>query len=140
MSSLPLGTVTFLFTDIEGSTRLLQHLGDKFATVIAEHDQLLRNVWQKHRGSVVGTQGDSFFVAFPGAVDGIDAAVEAQRVLHAHDDRRARFVCGWLAHREPQIGASENCVGIDVHRRTLPACMGAGAISEPVIGQEEFRR
>lgn len=128
MSNLPLGTVTFLFTDIEGSTRLLQHLGDKFATVIAEHDQLLRDVWQKYHGSVVGTQGDSFFVAFPRAVDGVNAAMEAQRVLHAHDwtdGVKVRVRMG-LHTGEPQIGASDNYVGIDVHRAARIAAAGHG--------------
>jgi predicted ATPase/class 3 adenylate cyclase len=120
--------VTFLFTDIEGSTRLLQHLGDKFAAVIAEHDQLLRDVWQMYQGSVVGTQGDSFFVAFPRAVDGVSAAVEAQRVLNAHDwtdGVKVRVRMG-LHTGEPQIGASENYVGIDVHRAARIAAAGHG--------------
>src|SRR5687767_8037598 len=117
MSSLPLGTVTFLFTDIEGSTRLLQHLGEKFATVLAAHDQLLQEVWVRHNGSVVGTQGDSFFVAFPSAVDAINAVVQAQHVLAAHpwpDGVNVRVRMG-LHTGEPQISASESYVGIDVH-------------------------
>jgi len=68
--------VTFLFTDIEGSTRLLQRLGEKFATVLEVHRQILLEVCQTHNGRVVGTQGDSFFVAFLRAVDGISAAVQ----------------------------------------------------------------
>ena len=138
MASLPLGTVTFLFTDIEGSTRLLQHLGDKFATVIAEHDQLLRQVWQKYQGSVVGTQGDSFFVAFPRAVDGVDAAMEAQRVLHAHDwteGVKVRVRMG-LHTGEPQIGASENYVGIDVHRAARIAAAAHGG--QVLISQNTY--
>ncbi|MGZ9235638.1 MAG: adenylate/guanylate cyclase domain-containing protein, partial [Anaerolineales bacterium] len=125
---LPLGTVTFLFTDIEGSTRLLQHLGDKYTMVIMEHDQLLRDVWQKHHGSVVGTQGDSFFVAFPRAVDGINAAVQAQRSLAAHpwtDGVNVRVRMG-LHTGEPQISASENYVGIDVHRAARIAAAAHG--------------
>src|SRR5512145_988227 len=138
MSNLPLGTVTFLFTDIEGSTRLLQHLGDKFATVIAEHDQLLRDVWQKYHGSVVGTQGDSFFVAFPRAVDGVNAAMEAQRVLHAHDwtdGVKVRVRMG-LHTGEPQIGASDNYVGIDVHRAARIAAAGHGG--QVLISQHTY--
>jgi len=138
MASLPLGTVTFLFTDIEGSTRLLQHLGEKFATVIAEHDQLLRDVWQKHHGSVVGTQGDSFFVAFPRADEGVSAAVEAQRVLHAHnwtDGVKVRVRMG-LHTGEPQIGASENYVGIDVHRAARIAAAGHGG--QVLISQNTY--
>ena len=138
MASLPLGTVTFLFTDIEGSTRLLQHLGEKYATVIMEHDQLLRDVWQKHNGSVVGTQGDSFFVAFPGAIDGINAAVDAQRVLASHswtDGVKVRVRMG-LHTGEPQISASENYVGIDVHRAARIAAAAHGG--QVLLSQETY--
>ncbi|HJR79510.1 MAG TPA: adenylate/guanylate cyclase domain-containing protein, partial [Anaerolineales bacterium] len=125
---LPLGTVTFLFTDIEGSTRLLQQLGDTYATLIAAHDQLLREIWQRHQGSVVGTQGDSFFVAFSRAVDAIQAAVQAQHALAAHpwpDGVRVRVRMG-LHTGEPQISASENYVGIDIHRAARIAAAGHG--------------
>lgn len=128
MSSLPLGTVTFLFTDIEGSTRLLQRLGEKFATLIAEHDQLLREVWEAHNGSVVGTQGDSFFVAFSSALDALHATVQAQQALAAHpwtDGVKVRVRMG-LHTGEPQIGASENYVGIDVHRAARIAAAAHG--------------
>jgi predicted ATPase/class 3 adenylate cyclase/Tfp pilus assembly protein PilF len=128
MSSLPLGTVTFLFTDIEGSTRLLQRLGDKYATLIAEHDRLLRDVWQTHNGRVVGTQGDSFFVAFGSAIDGVNAAVQAQRALALHpwiEGVKVRVRMG-LHTGEPQIRASENYVGIDVHRAARIAAAAHG--------------
>ena len=81
---LPSGTVTFLFTDIEGSTRLLQRLGEKCADLLAEQQQLVREACEMHEGSVVGTQGDSFFVAFSSAVDAIKAVMGAQRALAAH--------------------------------------------------------
>ena len=78
---LPTGTVTFLFTDIEGSTRLLQQLGDGYAEVLAEHHRVLRKVWARHGGAEVDTAGDAFFVAFTRASDAVAAAGEAQLAL-----------------------------------------------------------
>lgn len=78
MPPLPTGTVTFLFTDIEGSTKLLQRLGiDTYARVLGEHQALLRACWTAHGGAEVDTQGDSFFVAFPSAPQAVAAAAEA---------------------------------------------------------------
>ncbi len=71
---LPTGTVTFLFTDIEGSTRLLRELGDGYAEVLAEHRRALREAWGRHEGVEVDTQGDAFFVAFGRASDAVAAA------------------------------------------------------------------
>ncbi len=78
---LPSGTVTFLFTDIEGSTRLLQELGDRYADALAEHRRVLRRSFVAHRGVEVDTQGDAFFVAFARASDGVTAARSAQDML-----------------------------------------------------------
>ena len=82
--SLPSGTVTLLFTDIEGSTRLLQRLGDNYANILAECRQLLRATFQEWNGREVDTQGDAFFIAFARATDAVLAAVDAQRALSAH--------------------------------------------------------
>ena len=73
-----------LFTDIEGATRLLQQLGDRYASVLAECQRLLRATFQEWNGHEVDTQGDSFFVAFARATDAVLAVVEAQRALAAH--------------------------------------------------------
>src|SRR5512137_391191 len=81
---LPEGTVTFLFSDIEGSTQLLYRLGDGFTTVLAEHHRILREAVAHAGGQVVRTEGDSFFVAFPRATNAVAAAVEAQRALVAY--------------------------------------------------------
>jgi predicted ATPase/class 3 adenylate cyclase/Tfp pilus assembly protein PilF len=127
MSNLPSGTVTFLFTDIEGSTRLLQQLGEKYAILLGEHQQLLRETCELHHGSVVGTQGDSFFVAFPRAVDAINAAVQAQRMLADHpwtDGVDVRVRMG-LHTGEAQISLSDY-VGIDVHRAARIAAAAHG--------------
>ncbi|HET9591207.1 MAG TPA: tetratricopeptide repeat protein [Anaerolineales bacterium] len=124
---LPSGTVTFLFTDIEGSTRLLQQLGEKYTTLLEEHQQLLQEICENHHGSVVGTQGDSFFVAFSSAVDAIHAVVKAQRALNAHpwmDGVMVRVRMG-LHTGEPQISSS-GYVGIDVHRAARIAAAGYG--------------
>src|SRR5574341_723811 len=117
MANLPSGTVTFLFTDIEGSTRLLQQLGEKFATLITEQQQILREACETHNGRVVSIQGDSFFMAFPSAVDAINAVVQSQRELAAHrwtNGVSVRVRMG-LHTGESQINASDY-VGIDVHR------------------------
>src|SRR5215471_8421884 len=84
MRALPSGTVTLLFTDIEGSTRLLQQLGERYAEILAVHQQLLRSVFQAGNGYEVGTEGDSFFVTFARAADAVSAAVAAQQALAAH--------------------------------------------------------
>ena len=83
----PSGAVTFLFTDIEGSTRLVKQLRDRYEEVLAEHQSLLRRAFAAHRGHEVDTQGDSFFVAFSSARDAVLAAVEGQLALLSH---------GWL--------------------------------------------
>jgi predicted ATPase/class 3 adenylate cyclase/Tfp pilus assembly protein PilF len=124
---LPSGTVTFLFTDIEGSTRLLQQLGEKYVSLLAEHQQLLREACETHNGSVVGTQGDSFFVAFSSAVDAINAVVQSQHALaqHAWPDGASVRVRMGLHTGEAQISAS-NYVGIDVHRAARIAAAAHG--------------
>ena len=84
MAELPTGTVTFLFTDIEGSTRLLKRLGARYADVLEEHHRLLRRVFAEFDGREVDTQGDALFVAFPRAKDAAAGAVAAQQALAAH--------------------------------------------------------
>jgi predicted ATPase/class 3 adenylate cyclase len=84
---LPEGQVTLLFSDIEGSTRLLHELGDSYGDLLAAYSALLREVWVEHGGVEVGTEGDSFFVAFALAEQAVTAAGEAQRVLAAAVDQ-----------------------------------------------------
>src|SRR5215204_7289177 len=76
MAQLPSGTVTLLFTDIEGSTRLLHELGDGYADTLCEHRRVLREAFGRHGGVEVDTQGDSIFVAFRTAPGAVAAAVE----------------------------------------------------------------
>ena len=130
MPDLPSGTVTILFTDIEGSTRLLQQLGEKYATLIAEHNQLLREASETNNGRVMGLEGDSFFVVFPRALDAIHAVVQSQRALATHawpDEVNVRVRMG-LHTGEPQISSS-GYVGIDVHRAArIPAAGHGGQV------------
>ena len=116
MRELP-ATITLLFTDIEGSTRLLQQVGERYAEVLTECRQLLRTVFHQWNGHEVDTQGDAFFVAFARATDAVSAAVEAQRALasHAWPEGVAMGVRMGLHTGEPHL-AAEGYVGLDVHR------------------------
>ena len=125
--ALPAGTVTFLFTDIEGSTRLLQELGDDYGQVVADHRRLLRDVFQAAGGSEVDTQGDAFFYSFPRARDAVGAAVAGQRALASHAwprgaDVRVRM---GLHTGEPTV-ADEGYVGLDVVRAARICSAGHG--------------
>ncbi|MPZ90290.1 MAG: hypothetical protein GEU68_01445 [Actinobacteria bacterium] len=117
MPSLPSGTVTFLFSDIEGSTQLLKQLGDDFAALLADHRSILRDTFGKHGGHEIDTQGDAFFYAFPRAHAAVAGAVEAQRALAAHEwpDGTAVRVRIGLHTGEPVLG-QEGFTGIDVVR------------------------
>src|SRR5262249_44222112 len=115
-TALPIGTVTFLFTDIEGSSRLLQHLGDRYPAVLAEHQRLFRAVFQAAGGHEFSTQGDSFCVAFSSVRAALDAAVAAQRTVATHpwpEDAPVRVRMG-LHTGEPTL-AYGDYVGLDVH-------------------------
>ena len=81
MPERPTGTVTFLFTDIEGSTRLLQELREGYADVLSTHARLIRSAIEQYGGHEIDTQGDAFFVAFARARDAVGAAVAVQRAL-----------------------------------------------------------
>jgi hypothetical protein len=85
LATLPTGTVSFLFTDIEGSTRLLQELGDRYAAVRDQHAAIVRQAIDEGGGVEVSTEGDSFFAAFGSPVGAVRAAVAAQRGLAGND-------------------------------------------------------
>ena len=79
---LPVGNVTFLFTDVEGSTKLLVEVGDeRYAQILAEHHRVCRQAWEAHRGVEISTEGDAFFVVFERASDALTAAQAAQEAL-----------------------------------------------------------
>lgn len=120
--SLPSGIITFLFSDIEGSTRLLSELGPAlYSGALAEHRRLLRAAFGQHGGIEVDTQGDAFFVAFGNAEDALAAAEDAQQALAAGPIR----VRMGLHTGTPHLGP-EGYVGHDVHLGARIAAAGHG--------------
>jgi len=118
---LPCGTVTFLFTDIEGSTRLLRELGEEgYALALAEHRRLLRESFARRDGVEVDTQGDAFFVAFQTAPNALETAKEAQEAL-TRGPVRVRM---GLHTGTPHL--TEGYVGRDVHKAARIAAAGHG--------------
>jgi predicted ATPase len=117
---LPSGTVTFVFTDIEGSTRLLHELGETYADVLAEHRRVLRDAFARHGGVEVDMQGDAFFVAFARASDALEAARDIQVALSGPIRVRIGVHTG-----EPLL-TGDGYVGIDVHRAARIAAAGHG--------------
>jgi len=118
---LPSGTVTFLFTDVEGSTRLLQEHGPGYAGLLGEHRRILREAFTRHNGVEVDTQGDAFFVAFPRAADAVAAAAEAR---HALESGQLQVRMG--IHTGEPLVTDEGYVGIDVHRAARIAAAAHG--------------
>jgi predicted ATPase/class 3 adenylate cyclase len=121
MTELPTGTVTFLFTDIEGSTKLLDELGDAYAAALDGHRVILRKAFADHGGTEVDTQGDAFFVAFTRASDAVAAAANAQREL-AGGSIRVRMGI----HTGEPLRTGEGYIGMDVHRAARIAAVGHG--------------
>jgi predicted ATPase len=121
MPDLPSGTVTFLFSDIEGSTSLLRALGGDYADALAEHREVLRAAFAERGGAEVDTQGDAFFAAFARASDAVAAAAEIQRRL-APGPIQVRI---GVHTGEPQL-TDEGYVGLDVHRGARVCAAGHG--------------
>lgn len=128
VSELPRGTVTFLFTDVEGSTKLLDALGSvRYHEVLTTHQRLLREIFDAHGGREIDTHGDSFFVAFQRAAEAVRAAIEGQRVLATHDwpaGVALRVRIG-IDTGEPTIGG-DRYVGLGVHRSARIMAAGHG--------------
>ncbi|HEX2129681.1 MAG TPA: adenylate/guanylate cyclase domain-containing protein [Solirubrobacterales bacterium] len=127
MPELLTGTVTFLFSDIEGSTRLLQAQGDAWPSVLERHQELLRLAFASGDGQEMGTEGDSFFVAFPTAPGAAAAAVAAQRALAAEpwpDDAELRVRIGM--HTGEASFSARTYAGLHVHRASRIAAVGYG--------------
>ena len=119
---LPSGTVTFLFTDVEGSTRLLNELGaEQYDRALAEHRRIVRDAFGRHGGVEVDTQGDAFFVAFPTAPGGVAAAEEVREALRPG---RIRVRIG--VHTGTPLLSSEGYIGPDIHRAARIAAAGHG--------------
>ena len=127
MGDLPSGTVTFLFTDIEGSTRLLQQLGDDYPDLLSDHQQLLRDAFEENNGHEVDTQGDAFFVSFSRAKDALLAAIAAQGSINQHPwlEAASLRVRMGLHTGEPAL-TSGGYVGMDVHRAARICSAGHG--------------
>jgi class 3 adenylate cyclase len=127
VSELPGGTVTFLFSDIEGSTRLLERLGDRYGDIHRDHRRILREQLEQAGGKEVDTQGDAFFFSFARAKEAVRGAVAAQRALGAHDwaegvEVKVRM---GLHTGEPTVG-DEGYVGMDVVRAARICSAGHG--------------
>lgn len=117
MAEMPRGTVTLLFTDIEGSTRVLRRAGDSYAHLLDEHRRLLRAAFVANGGYEVDADGDGFFVAFPSANQAVTAAAEAQRALELHEwptGTEIRVRIG-VHTGEPRL-IEGRYVGLDVHK------------------------
>jgi len=128
MPNLPSGTVTFLFSDIEGSTSLLKRLGDDgYAEVLRTHRRLVRETFAEYHGQEIDTQGDAFFYSFHRAREAVAAAVAVQR---AHAEQAwpkgvtVRMRLG-LHTGEPAVG-EDGYTGLDVVRASRIAAVGRG--------------
>jgi predicted ATPase/class 3 adenylate cyclase len=125
--TLPTGTVTFLFTDIEGSTRLVQVLDDRYGELLADHCRIMREAIADGGGTELGTEGDSFFAVFPTPAGGLTATIAAQRAMAEHAwpaGAEVRVRMG-LHTGEGKLGG-ENYLGLDVHRAARIAAAGHG--------------
>jgi predicted ATPase/class 3 adenylate cyclase len=126
-SHLPTGVVTFLFTDIEGSTKLVQALGSGYSDVLAEHGTIMRSAIAEHGGTEIGTEGDSFFAVFPSPAAALEATAAAQRAL-----ARGRWPAGTNVrvrmgiHTGQGTLGSDSYIGLDVHRAARIAAAGHG--------------
>ncbi|HEX8026082.1 MAG TPA: adenylate/guanylate cyclase domain-containing protein, partial [Candidatus Limnocylindrales bacterium] len=123
----PTGTVTFFFSDVEGSTKLVQRFGADWPALLEQHRRAMRAAFEAHGGWEHGTEGDSFFVVFTSAVEGVAAAAQAQRALAAIEwppDGRIRVRMG-LHTGEGRL-SGDDYVGIDVHRAARIAAAGHG--------------
>ena len=123
----PTGTVAFLFTDIEGSTRLARSLADQYEPLLERHRSIVRAAFRRHAGFEVGTEGDSFFVAFGSPLHALRAAADAQRALTETDwppeaDLRVRM--GLHLGEAKRRGG--DYVGLEVHRAARIAAAGHG--------------
>ena len=127
MSELPSGTVTFLFTDIEGSTALLKRLGDRYGDVLDEHRRLLQETFEAAGGKEVDSQGDASFFAFERAKDAVAAAVEARRAFARHewpDGLPVKVRMG--IHSGQPVVKEGRYVGLGVHRAARICAAASG--------------
>ncbi|HKO34712.1 MAG TPA: adenylate/guanylate cyclase domain-containing protein, partial [Candidatus Limnocylindria bacterium] len=127
MAHLPVGTVTFVFTDIQGSTQAAQRLGDRWPPILDRHNQLLAEMVAASQGVVFGTEGDALFAVFETAPRAIAAAVAAQRALVAEPwDGGESVHVRMGVHSGEGTVSGDTYVGIDVHRVARIASAGHG--------------
>lgn len=127
MDELPTGTVTFLFTDIEGSTRTLQALGDLWPRILEDHNLLLRDAISESGGIALRTEGDAFFAVFRSASAAVSAATAAQRAMVAHPwPPGATIRVRMGIHTGEGTVGGEDYIGLDVHRAARIAAAGHG--------------
>jgi YVTN family beta-propeller protein len=127
VDELPVGTVTFLFTDIEGSTRLLKQLRERYGEALEEHQRILRQAFAAQFGHEIDTQGDSFFVAFRRAKEAVAAAVDGQQRLAAHEwPDGAELKVRMGIHTGEPAAAGQRYVGLGVHRAARISAAGHG--------------
>jgi predicted ATPase/class 3 adenylate cyclase len=127
MGDLPSGTVSMMFSDIEGSTLLLSRLGPKYLAALDGHRRIMRQAWVAHAGTEVGTEGDSFFVVFRTAGAAVNAAIQAQRGLEGHpwpSGETIRVRIG-IHTGSPQVH-EDDYWGMDVHRAARIAAAAHG--------------
>jgi class 3 adenylate cyclase len=127
MRELPTGTVTMLFSDIEGSTALLARLGDRYAEALFAQRELLRRAFTAGGGREMGTEGDSFFVVFESAGSAVRSCIEAQRALASHEwpeGEQVRVRMG--LHSGEPARHDDGYVGMDVHRAARIAAAAHG--------------
>jgi DNA-binding NarL/FixJ family response regulator/class 3 adenylate cyclase len=127
MNETTTATVTFLFSDVEGSTALLRKLRDGYSVVMGEHEELMRAAWAEASGRELDADGDSFFVAFRRPREAVDAAVAAQRALAAHgwpDGVELRIRIGIHTGEASLVG--DQYVGLAVHRAARICDAGHG--------------
>ncbi len=128
-SSLPVGTLTFLFTDIEGSTRLVSTLGPAYGRLLERHQELIRAAIEEAGGIEVSTDGDAFFVVFQSAVAALTAAAAAQRSLASEPwpDEVVAVRVRMGIHTGEAVLGGDDYVGLDVHRAARIAAAANGA-------------
>ncbi len=137
-ADLPQGTLTLFFSDVEGSTRLLSRLGERYAELLSAQRTILREAFARSRGREMGTEGDSFFVVFESVGDAVEAAVASQRALAAHpwpggEDVRVRMGL----HTGEPVRHEDGYVGMDVH---LAARIAASAHGGQVVVSDTTAR
>ncbi|HEX2382985.1 MAG TPA: adenylate/guanylate cyclase domain-containing protein [Acidimicrobiales bacterium] len=134
----PARTVTFVFTDIEGSTRLLQQLGDRYADVLETHYELIAAAFAGAGGVIFGSRGDAVFAAFVDPAGAVAGGLEAQRALRSHpwDGHEVRVRMG--IHTGEAVARGGTYIGLDVHRvaRICSAALGGQVVVSDATASE----